>query len=249
MSGVSSGSFVAPDHEYPSFLELVLTATDSGGSSASTSVELDPRTVSLTFVSAPTGLQLVVGGTAGTAPFSRTVIQGSSNSISAPSPQVVGGTTYTFVGWSDGGAASHNIVAGTSNATYTATYNGTAPASADVSVTKTGVVGANGRSIRFTMAVRNHGPDAAAAVTLTDVLAGGSSFASVASTTGTCSYNSGSKTVSCALGTLASGATATVTLDVNVNNKPRLDNTASVTSTTGDPNTANNSSTVRVSLR
>ena len=30
-AGVAGGSFVAPDHEYPSYLELRLTATDSGG--------------------------------------------------------------------------------------------------------------------------------------------------------------------------------------------------------------------------
>jgi hypothetical protein len=30
-TGVASGSFGAPDHEYPSYLELELTATDSGG--------------------------------------------------------------------------------------------------------------------------------------------------------------------------------------------------------------------------
>jgi hypothetical protein len=30
-AGVESGSFVTPDHEYPSYLELRLTATDSGG--------------------------------------------------------------------------------------------------------------------------------------------------------------------------------------------------------------------------
>ena len=122
-SGVASGSFVAPDHEYPSTLEIRLTAT-SQGQSATTNVVLQPKTVSLTFQSAPAGLQLVVGATAGTAPFSRTVIQGSSNSVSAPSPQTVGGTTYTFGSWSDGGAASHTITAGTSNATYTATYTG-----------------------------------------------------------------------------------------------------------------------------
>ena len=32
----ASGSFVAPDHEYPSHLELRLTATDSGGLSSTT---------------------------------------------------------------------------------------------------------------------------------------------------------------------------------------------------------------------
>ena len=54
-------------------------------------------------------------------PFTRTVIEGSNNSVSAPSPQTLGGTVYTFVSWSDGGAAAHNIVAN-ATATYTATY-------------------------------------------------------------------------------------------------------------------------------
>ena len=29
--GIDTGSFTTPDHEYPSYLELRLTATDSGG--------------------------------------------------------------------------------------------------------------------------------------------------------------------------------------------------------------------------
>ena len=177
--GVASGTFVAPDHSYPSHLELVLTATDSAGSSASTSLQLDPKTVTLTFQSAPAGLQLNVGDAPGTAPFDRTVIQGSTNTVSAISPQVVGGTTYTFASWSDGGAATHVITAGAADATLTATFTGSTPASADVSVTKTGVANANGKSVRFTMVARNTGPDSATAVTLTDVLPGGTSFTAI----------------------------------------------------------------------
>jgi hypothetical protein len=120
-TGVASGSFTAPDHEYPSYLELQLIATDSGGHSGTTSIELDPQSVTLTFGSSPTGLQLVVNGVPGTTPFTRTVITGSTNTISAGSPQTLNGTTYVFSSWSDGGAASHNITANTSS-TYTATY-------------------------------------------------------------------------------------------------------------------------------
>jgi glucose/arabinose dehydrogenase len=120
-SGVASGSFNAPDHEYPSYLELRLTATDSGGLQDTESVLLDPQTVALSFQSSPSGAQLVVGSSAGTTPFSRTVITGSVNSISAPSPQTLGGVTYAFAAWSDGGAQSHNVVANAA-ATYTATY-------------------------------------------------------------------------------------------------------------------------------
>jgi uncharacterized repeat protein (TIGR01451 family) len=249
-AGVASGTFDAPDHEYPSFIEVVLTATDSAGASASTSINLDPRTVTLTFQSVPAGLQLVVGGTSGTAPFNRTVIQGSTNSISAPSPQVVGGTTYTFASWSDGGAATHNVTAGTSNATYTATFTGSTPASADVSVTKSGVGGSGGKTARFTMVVRNNGPSSASAVTLSDILPGGTTFSGVSSSAGTCTYSSGSKSIGCSFGTMTSGATVTMTVDISINGKPKsVSNTATVSSSTNDPNTANNSSTVSVALK
>ena len=39
-SGSASGSFVAPDHDYPGYIELRLTATDSGGLSDTASLEL-----------------------------------------------------------------------------------------------------------------------------------------------------------------------------------------------------------------
>jgi len=123
-TGVSSGSFNAPDHGYPSYLELTLTATDSKGSTATTSVSLQPQTVNLTFASVPTALQLVFDGTSQTAPFTRTAIVGSTHSISAPATQTLGGTTYTFSSWSDSGAATHNITAPATATTYTATYTG-----------------------------------------------------------------------------------------------------------------------------
>jgi glucose/arabinose dehydrogenase len=119
--GVATGSFTAPDHEYPSHLELRLTATDSTGLKDTSSVQLDPETVALAFESSPGGLQLVVNGLTGTAPFTRTVINGSTNTISAPTPQSLNGTQYVFSSWSDGGAQSHNITA-TTSATYRATY-------------------------------------------------------------------------------------------------------------------------------
>jgi hypothetical protein len=121
-AGVASGTFPAPDHEYPSWLSLVLTATDSAGASASTSLRLDPRTVDLTFATDPSGLQLAVGAASVTAPTTRTVIVGSSNSVSAPSPQALGGASYTFSSWSDGGARTHNVVAPATATTYTATF-------------------------------------------------------------------------------------------------------------------------------
>jgi hypothetical protein len=101
---VAEGSFVAPDHEYPAYLELRLTVTDSGGLSTTRSVRLDPKTVRLRFASSPTGARLVVGSTGTRAPFTREVIVGSSNSVSAPSRLVSEGQDYRFHHWSDGRA-------------------------------------------------------------------------------------------------------------------------------------------------
>ncbi|HEU4542351.1 MAG TPA: PQQ-dependent sugar dehydrogenase [Jiangellaceae bacterium] len=117
----TGGSFVAPDHEYPSHLELRLTATDSGGLSDTVSTLLNPQTVQLEFATQPSGLTLTVGSTSQATPFSRTVITGSTASISANSPQALNGQTYEFVSWSDDGAQTHTVVANSST-TYTATF-------------------------------------------------------------------------------------------------------------------------------
>jgi hypothetical protein len=120
--GIASGSFTAPDHEYPSYLELTLTATDSGGLTDTTTLRLDPLTVVLTFQTTPGGLQLTVNGVSAKTPFNRTVIIGSKNSIAAPAPQLKGKKRYEFVSWSDGGAQTHDIVAPAVATTYTARY-------------------------------------------------------------------------------------------------------------------------------
>jgi glucose/arabinose dehydrogenase/PKD repeat protein len=121
----ASGSFSAPDHEYPCWLELRLTATDSGGLTSTTSVRLDPKTVVLTFRTNPGGLVLTdlgVNEAPRRTPVSVTVVIGSANSVSAPSPQQFNKFTYNFVSWSDGGPQSHTITAPAVNTTYTATY-------------------------------------------------------------------------------------------------------------------------------
>ncbi|MBA2955889.1 PKD domain-containing protein [Nocardioides sp. MAH-18] len=121
-AGVSGGSFVAPDHEAPAYLELRLTATDSGGLTSTVTRRLDPRMVTLTFQTVPGGLTVSVGGTATKATFTRNVIVGSSNTVSAVSPQAKGSKQYLFASWSDGGAQTHTITAPAAPATYTARY-------------------------------------------------------------------------------------------------------------------------------
>jgi glucose/arabinose dehydrogenase len=121
-SAIASGSFIAPDHEYPSYLELALTATDSTSLTSTVVRRLDPKTVQLTFTASPAGVNLSVGSFTGPAPFTRQVIQGSTNTVSAPSSYTSGLQKYLFDHWSDGGAQTHVIVAPVGNATYTAVY-------------------------------------------------------------------------------------------------------------------------------
>jgi glucose/arabinose dehydrogenase len=125
-TGVTSGSFAAPDHEYPAWLELQLTVTDSGGLTDTKSIRLDPLTANVNFNSSPSGLQLVVGSSGSTTPFTRTLILNSTTAISAPTPQTLNGQSYGFSSWSDGGAQSHNLVINGAG-TFTATYSQSAP--------------------------------------------------------------------------------------------------------------------------
>jgi glucose/arabinose dehydrogenase len=122
--GVASGSFTAIDHEYPAYIELKLTATDAGGLTASTTTRLDPQTVALTFKTNPGGLKLATFNSGSqTTPFTVTVIVGSKNSVSAPSPQTLGKNNgYVWQSWSDGLAQAHDIIAPATPTTYTANY-------------------------------------------------------------------------------------------------------------------------------
>jgi glucose/arabinose dehydrogenase len=119
----NSGSFAAPDHDYPSHLELRLTAEDGAGAKATVSRSLQPKTVDLTFASDPVGLQVTAGGQQQPSPFGRRFIVGAEVALSAPTPQTLAGTSYAFASWSDGGARSHTIKAPSSNSTYTARFS------------------------------------------------------------------------------------------------------------------------------
>jgi glucose/arabinose dehydrogenase len=120
-SGVSSGSFTVPDHEYPSALELVLTAT-ADGQSASVTRRLDYQATDVTLASQPAGVALSVASVTAVAPFTSPQATGGTVTISAPPAATVGGVAYTLVGWDDGGAASHEVTVPATATTYTAIY-------------------------------------------------------------------------------------------------------------------------------
>ena len=116
---------------------------------------------------------------------------------------------------------------------------------ADLAIVKTGPASAlPGDTLAYTIVVTNNGPSDAANVVVVDALPAGTTFVS----------NSGACTSAypCALGSLASGASATITTSVLVpvgySGPPTLVNTASVNSDTPDPDNTNNQDSALTTL-
>ncbi len=157
----AAGSFTAPPHEHPSHLLLTVTVTDSGGLTDSRTIQLNPKTVALTFASSPSGAGVMIGEVATVMPATETFIQGAPVTVTAAATTGTGATVAAFSGWSDGGARSHTITPPATPTTFTAAYTrptaslSANPASgpAPLSVTYTaGATNAPGASGAFTYA-------------------------------------------------------------------------------------------------
>jgi glucose/arabinose dehydrogenase len=124
-SGSTGGSFTIPRVGETSanvWYRIHLTVKDSGGLTSTTYVDVVPRKVTLSLATSPSGLQVTLDGQPVTAPTSVVGVVGITRTLGVVSPQTVGGVSYEFVSWSDGGAATHSINTPASNTTYTATF-------------------------------------------------------------------------------------------------------------------------------
>jgi uncharacterized repeat protein (TIGR01451 family) len=123
------------------------------------------------------------------------------------------------------------------------------PVAADLSVTKVDAPDpvTAGRILFYGVRVRNRGPNTATGVTLTDVLPPGVTFVGATSTQGSCVHVSG--TVTCSLGTLASGASAGVAITVRPQAPGTITNSATAVASQPDPNPANNTATAMTTVR
>ena len=121
----------------------------------------------------------------------------------------------------------------------------TVNASADLSVVKTGSATITpGNNVSYTIAVTNNGPSDAQAVQLTDSTPAGLTFVSA---TAPCAGG-----FPCALSTVTNGQVVTITVvytvPANYAGVNPIVNTASVSSTTPDPNSGNNSSSANTNV-
>lgn len=108
-------------------------------------------------------------------------------------------------------------------------------------------VPAGGR-VTYTLDVTNNGPDGASGAQLSDALPGGVTVASVTSSQGSCTTTG---RLSCALGSLASGASAQVVVTANVSrgaaSGPASD-AAAVSANESDPDRSNNTASATIQV-
>jgi uncharacterized repeat protein (TIGR01451 family) len=103
-----------------------------------------------------------------------------------------------------------------------------------------------GEQLIYTLTVTNHGPGDATGVIVNDILPTGVTLVSANSSQGSCSG-----VVTCELGTVANGASVTITVVVTVDQttpQGTITNTASVTNNKGDPDTTNNSAIAETTI-
>ena len=215
-------------------LTYTLTVNNAGPSDAQNVVVTDTLPAGVTFVSS-----------AGCTEDPAGVPSCSLGNIAAG-----GSAAYTVtvgVDASTTGTITNNASVSSSTADSNAANNSTTEdttisAEADLSITKVDDVDpvVAGNNVVYTITVDNAGPGDAQNVVVTDTLPAGVTFVS---STGCVEDPTG--VPSCSLGTIASGANAsyTVTVSVDANTTGTISNVASVTSSTTDPNPANDSTT------
>jgi uncharacterized repeat protein (TIGR01451 family) len=218
-----------------------ISVSNAGPQPATNVTITDPVPVGTTFVSASSS-QGSCSQTSGvvTCALGSLAASGSASAsitVTASSP---GTTTNTA------SVSASEADPNTANNSASATTNISA-ASADLSITKTGPASVNvGQNINYSMTVTNAGPQNSSNVVVTDTLPAGTTFVSASTSLGVCSQASG--VVTCSVGPLTVGQSATISIVVTANTAGTKTNTATVSGNEADPNTANNSSSATTSV-
>jgi uncharacterized repeat protein (TIGR01451 family) len=246
-----------PDPVAPgSNLTYTITASNAGPSNAATVTVNDTLPAGTTFVSLASP-----GGWSCTTPA---VGAGGTVSCSIAS-LTAGSAVFTLVVAVDAGATPGTVLSNTATATSATSdpnpgnESGTATStvgagSADLSITKSGTPDpvVSGNNLTYTLTAGNAGPSSAANVSVNDTLPAGTTFVSLTSPGGwscTTPAVGAAGTVSCSIAALAAGSsvfTLVVAVDAGIAPGSFVSNTATIASTTADPNAGNDSATATI---
>ena len=214
-------------------ITYTVSVTNNGPSAAAAMVVRDTLPAGVTFVSADNG-GLAAGGVV-TWPPVASLANGSglsySVTVTAPATGTLVNIASASSGTTDPNAANND---GSAPANRVTTVVGEL---ADLALTKTGPATVNSLgSVSYSVSVTNNGPSNAAAVVVRDTLPAGVTFVS-ADNGGTMA---GGIVTWPAVASLANGASMTYSVTVTAPNTGTLLNVGAATSSTTDPNPANN---------
>ncbi len=183
----------------------------------------------------------VAGGTSVTTGVSQ-ILRWSASSGSTGQDVVGAGATSA-------GAASVTMSEGLSASTaWTLGAISIRANQSDVAIIKSGSPNPvlQGQTLTYTLVVTNNGPLDATGVVAADTLPTQVSYVSASTTRGTCLQVAG--VVTCSLGTMSNGATATITIVTTAVTPSQPTNTATVSSTSLDVYQANNTTSATVTI-
>jgi uncharacterized repeat protein (TIGR01451 family) len=214
-----------------------LSVSNAGPDAASAVTVSDPLPPGVSFVSAAGSGWACSGTTTVTCTL-------DSLAVGATSPNIVISVRAPTVGTttlSNSASVSSATPGLGSSSNISATVQTSVVPRADLSITKIGPGSVNASTqFAYTLSISNAGPNAASAVSVSDSLPPEVTLVSASGSGWTCS---GTATVTCSLSSLAVGAAPTIVINVTAPAQGgQISNSASVSSATSDPNTADNTS-------
>jgi uncharacterized repeat protein (TIGR01451 family) len=222
-----------------------LTASNHGPDAASSVVVTDTLPASLLFqsITSPAGFTCTTPavGASGTITCSGATLANGNVATFTLTTKVAPGATGSISNSAGISSATSDPVGGNGGSSATAVP--VVAASADLSISKSTAAQSapNGSTISYLLTVTNAGPSPATSVVVSDDLPTGLQLVSATPSQGSCTQTD---PVSCTLGTLASGASATITIQALVTaTSGSISNTATVSAAESDPNGSNNSAT------